>query len=110
MDKRDKRVIDTTGLMASHHRDRLRLRRAQALPRQARDQPVELLAREAERARSLARLGEAVGLQAPGAQPHAAAVVDEALQAAPTRRVAPSPGTSRPQDALCPGLASILFR
>ena len=41
----------------------------QALPRQARDEPVELLAREVERARVLARPGEAAGLQAPRAKP-----------------------------------------
>ena len=44
------------------------------------DEPVERLARELERARVLARPGEAAGPQAPGAQPHSAAVVDEQFE------------------------------
>ena len=51
-----------------------------ALPWQARDEPVELLAREVQRARILARPGETAGLQAPRAQPHARTVVDQHLE------------------------------
>lgn len=43
MDKRANRDLQSS---ASDHRDGLRLARAQALPGLARDQPVELLARE----------------------------------------------------------------
>lgn len=49
--------------MPSDYRDRLRLRRTQALPRQARDEPVELLAAELDLARILARPGEAMDRQ-----------------------------------------------
>mmetsp|Transcript_96735 Transcript_96735/g.269187 ORF Transcript_96735/g.269187 Transcript_96735/m.269187 type:complete len:357 (+) Transcript_96735:1333-2403(+) len=65
---------------ASVHRDPLRLRGAQTLPRQPRDEPVELLARQLKRARFVAWPGEAAGLQAPRAQPHADPVVDQHLQ------------------------------
>ena len=54
---------------------------------------------------TLARPHETADLPAPRAQPHSCAVVDKALQAAPTRRVGPAPGTSRSQDVLCPGSA-----
>ena len=77
MDKLANRRLESS---ASDHRDGRRLTRKQALPRQTGDQPVELLAGEVQRARILARPGEAASLQAPGAQPHARAVVDQHLE------------------------------
>ena len=64
MDSGAKPQVESSG---SVHRDPLRLRCAQTLPRQARDEPIKLFARELEYAGVIARPSEAAGLQAPRA-------------------------------------------
>ena len=58
----------------------LRMGGTQALPGQARDQPIKLLACERHRSSFVVWPDKAAALQTPRAQPHSRSVVDQYLQ------------------------------